>query len=369
MAANNLISDAEQMMTICNACRYCEGFCGVWRAMEYRRSFPEGDLSYLANLCHDCSDCYYACQYAPPHEWEINPPLMFTKIRARSYEKYAWPKALASAFNANGLVVSLTLVLTIIAFMLCVVFLKGGNRLLTAVPGGDFYQVASHNTLVTAFGIAALYSLLALAIGWLRFCRDIGERISDLFLPSTLITTVKEVLRLEYLDGGGWGCTYPGEESSRLRRWFHHFTFYGFMLCFASTTIAAIYDRVFHLKAPYSYTSLPVLLGTLGGIGLAIGPAGLLTLKFWRNRDITDESSCGMDTAFLVLLFLSGSTGLLLLALRETAAMGMLLVIHLGVVMALFLTMPYGKFVHGIYRFFAIAKYALERKRKETLGV
>jgi citrate/tricarballylate utilization protein len=35
----------------------------------------------------------------------------------------------------------------------------------------------------------------------------------------------------------------------------------------------------------------------------------------------------------------------------------------------LFLTLPYGKFVHGIYRFVAIAKYALERERKQTLGV
>jgi citrate/tricarballylate utilization protein len=180
--------------------------------------------------------------------------------------------------------------------------------------------------------------------------------------------TLGESLQLEYLDGGGWGCAYPGEESSPVRRRLHHFTFYGFLLCLASTTVAAIYHYVFHWPAPYGYASLPVLLGTLGGLGLLIGPVGLLVLKQGRNRDITDEEQGGMDVAFLVLLILISATGLLLLVLRETAAMGTLLVVHLGTVMGLFLTLPYGKFVHGIYRFVAIAKFSLERKRKQVLG-
>ena len=70
-----------------------------------------------------------------------------------------------------------------------------------------------------------------------------------------------------------------------------------------------------------------------------------------------------MNTAFIVLLLLTSLTGLALLAWRETAAMGLLLVVHLGVVMALFVTLPYGKFVHGIYRMAALIKFALESKR------
>ena len=363
-----LLAQGEQLMRICNSCRYCEGFCAVWRAMEYRREFPAGDLNYLANLCHDCSECYYACQYAPPHEWAINPPLAFAKIRARSYEQYAWPRALASAFRANGIVVALVSVLAIVAFMFGVVQMQGANSLSRVVAGGDFYQITSHGILVAVFGTVGLFSAVALVVGLLRSCRDIGEKLSDLFSPATLKMAIKETLQLEYLDGGGWGCSYPGEESSYVRRWFHHFTFYGFLLCFAATTVAAIYDYLFHWPAPYGYTSLPVILGTLGGLGLLIGPVGLLVLKQSRNRDITDEEEGGMDTAFLVLLILTTATGLLLLGLRETTAMGTLLVIHLGFVMGLFLSLPYGKFVHGMYRFVAIAKYALERKRKQVLG-
>ncbi|MEK7836754.1 MAG: CitB family transcriptional regulator, partial [candidate division NC10 bacterium] len=56
MPAAELIKDAERQMVICNACRYCEGFCAVFPAIELRRTFAARDLTYLANLCFDCRD-------------------------------------------------------------------------------------------------------------------------------------------------------------------------------------------------------------------------------------------------------------------------------------------------------------------------
>ena len=76
-----------------------------------------------------------------------------------------------------------------------------------------------------------------------------------------------------------------------------------------------------------------------------------------------------MDVAFLVLLFLSSLTGLLLLLLRATPGMGMLLAVHLGVILGLFLTLPYGKFVHAIYRVAALVRYAMERRRPPQLAL
>jgi citrate/tricarballylate utilization protein len=364
-----LMREGEEMLTVCNACRYCEKFCAVFPAMEYRRKFNASDLKYLANLCHNCSECYYACQYAPPHEWAVNPPKTFARIRVESYQEYAWPKSLASAFRANGLVVALVMALILVGFMFCAVQVAGSHNLSTAIAGADFYKIAPHEVLVLTFGAVGLFVVIALGVGLLRFWRDSGERASDLFNIPALTKAVKEVLKLEYLDDGGWGCAYPEEKSSQSRRWFHHFTFYGFLLCFAATTLAAIYYYGFGWTDTYAYTSLPVVLGTLGGLGLLIGPIGLWSLNARRNREITDESQQGMDVAFLVLLMLTSITGLLLLVLRATAAMGSLLVIHLGIVMTLFLMLPYGKFVHGLYRSAAILKYALERARKRTLGV
>jgi citrate/tricarballylate utilization protein len=197
-----------------------------------------------------------------------------------------------------------------------------------------------------------------LAIGCKRFWSESSEGAADL---SALKQAINDALRLTYLHGNGHGCTYPQEHRSLARWWFHHFTFYGFLLCLASTSVAAIYHYAFGWRAPYGYFSLPVMLGTLGGIGLLAGPAGLFWLKQRGDFATRDPQQDGMDLAFIVLLFFTSATGLLLLALRETSGMPVLLAVHLATVVALFLTLPYGKFVHGIYRLAALVRYALER--------
>ena len=82
MPQTELMREGQKMMTVCNACRYCEGFCAVWPAMEYRRKFRRERSEIPGESCHNCSECYYACQYAPPHEWAVNPPQTFARIRA-----------------------------------------------------------------------------------------------------------------------------------------------------------------------------------------------------------------------------------------------------------------------------------------------
>jgi citrate/tricarballylate utilization protein len=89
----------------------------------------------------------------------------------------------------------------------------------------------------------------------------------------------------------------------------------------------------------------------------------LLAARRRRDPAVIDETRSGMDVGFTVMLFLTGMTGLLLLVFRATPAMGILLAVHLGVVLALFVTLPYGKFVHGIHRFLALVRYERERDR------
>ena len=360
-----LVDEGRRMASICNACRYCEGYCAVFPALERRLSFAEGDLAYLANLCHSCGSCYYACQYAPPHEFQLNFPKMLAQIRGATYRRYAWPGALARAFERNGLVVSLVMAVSLALFLLVTTFAIDRSVFFAPHPDreGSFYAVIPHAVMAYAFGAIFLLATLALFIGAARFWRDTEEEARDFLKPRPFGHSLADALELKYLRGGGEGCTYPDEKPSHLRRWFHHFTFYGFVLCFAATCIATIYHYVFGWRAPYPFLSLPVLLGTVGGVGLLIGCAGLLWLKEIRDRTLHDSAQTGMDVGFLALLLLVGVTGLMLLALRETAAMGALLAAHLAVVMALFITLPYGKFVHAVYRFAALVRYHLERKR------
>ena len=134
---------------------------------------------------------------------------------------------------------------------------------------------------------------------------------------------------------------------------------YGFLLCFASTSVATVYDHFLGWPAPYPFWSVPVLLGTVGGVGLVAGTAGLFWLKLGGDHEPQAAKLLGADAGLLVLLMLIGITGLLLLGVRATGAMGVALAVHLGLVLGFFLTMPYSKFVHGLYRTGALIRYAM----------
>ncbi len=346
-----LVEEAQRMLAICNACRYCEGYCAVFPALERRLEFNEGDVHYLANLCHNCGACLYACQYAPPHEFNLNFPKMLAQVRKETYRKYAWPSFLGDAFERNGAVVAVVIALAI-GVLFIVAGLGNPEAFLSAHPDseGAFYAVMPHATMATMFGIVFLFVLVSLAVSLVTFWTDGGEVLADLVAPQPVMGAKWDAAVLRNLDDGP-------------RKTFHHLTFYGFMLCFAATAVATIYHYIFGIHAPYPFWSLPVLLGTLGGIGLVIGPLGLIRCGLRRDPDLMDRTQTGMAVGFLVLLLLLGVTGLALLAFRETRAMGMLLALHLGVVLAFFVTMPYGKFVHGLYRFAALVRFHLERRR------
>jgi citrate/tricarballylate utilization protein len=331
---SDLLKEGERVLTICNACRYCEGYCAVFPAMERLTSFPERDLHYLANLCHNCRECFYACPFTTPHEFDVDIPRTLTQIREASYKTYAWPTWLRGFSSALAW-------LTITC---------GTGFSLWMPPGGTLYAVMPHRTMVMIFATLSVLVLLPILLGARRFSN--ANQLST----HALLQAARDALMLKYMSSGGTGCTYPDETHSNTRRWLHHATFYGFVLCFASTCVAAIYHYAFGWVAPYSYESLPVILGTLGGVGLVFGPLGLLALS------IRAQATNWFDAEFTLLLFLTGATGLLTLAVRETASLGRILVIHLAFVAGLFLTLAYGKFVHGVYRFLALLRYSLDRR-------
>ncbi|HXN21305.1 MAG TPA: tricarballylate utilization 4Fe-4S protein TcuB [Candidatus Dormibacteraeota bacterium] len=350
-------------MQVCNSCRYCEGYCAVFPAMELLRSFTNPDLSYLANLCHNCRGCFYACPYAPPHEFALNLPKTFAQVRNESYAEYAWPRVLAGVFASNGVVVSLVTVACLTLIFMISIYFQGPNALYAKHLGsGAFYAVIPFRVMVTVSIVTLGYALLALAMGFLNFWKDIGGTIPELFSLSNWQRTFADVLTLRNLGGGGHGCTDKDETFSNARRRFHHALFYGFLLCAASTTVAAIYDHFLHWIAPYPFVSLPVLLGTMGGVGMMVGCSGLTWLKLVGDQTPADRNLLGADLALTLLLALSAFSGLVLLALRSTEALGILLALHLSFILALFLVLPYSKFVHGIYRSGALLRNSIERR-------
>jgi len=368
--------DVARMMQICNACRYCEGFCAVFPAMTRRLELGQADVHYLANLCHNCGACLHACQYAPPHEFAVNVPQAMAKVRVQTYQDYAWPRVMGRLYRRAGLSVALALAGGLSLFLVLAVAMSG--RLIHPPLAGNFYAIFPHNFLAVVFSIVFLFAIMALAIGVTRFWREVTPAcetgiedkpaIAAARLPAAA-EAVSDVATLRYLGGGhGEGCNEEDDRFTPMRRRFHQLTLYGFLLCFAATSVATLYHYMFGWEAPYPWTSLPVILGSLGGIGLLFGPAGLLWLNLRRDPQHGDSAQHGMDRGFIALLFLISATGFALLLLRDTRFMALWLAIHLGTVMALFLTMPYGKFAHGVFRSAALLKYAIEKRLPNRLA-
>ncbi|KQR78393.1 tricarballylate utilization protein B [Burkholderia sp. Leaf177] len=357
--------EVSRIMQICNACRYCEGFCAVFPAMTRRLEFGRADVHFLSNLCHNCGACLHACQYAPPHEFGVNVPKAMAEVRLQTYVDYAWPAGFGALYKRNGLTLALALAAGLALFLISTIALKGA--LILPPLAGNFYAVFPHNTLALLFGIVFVFAMIALGVGVRRFWRneDPGAMSAEAIGEAT-----HDVLSLRYLGGGhGEGCNNADDAFSLARRRFHHLTFYGFMLCFASTCVATLYHYVLKLEAPYALTSLPVVLGSVGGLGLLVGPAGLLWLNLRRHPQHGDTAQKPMDRGFIALLLLTSASGLALLILRDTSMMALILAVHLGIVMALFLTLPYGKFAHGIYRSAALLKWAVEKRQPSKLLV
>jgi len=355
-------AEGARVMGICNSCRYCEGFCAVFPAMERRLDFKSTDMDYLANLCHNCGACYHACQYAPPHAFALNVPRSLAKIRKESYANYAWPSGIGRLYQRQGWALALSLVVSITVLMFVANALIG-----SALVQGQrsFYAVIPHQVMVYLFGSIFLFSVLAMGIGAFRFWREQSVPAQ----PGAGRESLASIAHLRYLDGGGEGCTERSDAPSLARRHLHHAAFYGFLLCFASTSVATIYHYALGWKAPYELLSLPVGLGTVGGLLICVGTAGLLFLRFKRDPRLGDPEQFPMDVGFVSLLFWVSFTGLVLLILRDTDGMRASLILHLAAVMAFFLLMPYSKFVHGIYRGLAIVKHHREQKSPNPLGL
>lgn len=357
-------SEVARQMQVCNACRYCESFCAVFPAMTRRLDFTnKADIHYLANLCHNCGACLHSCQYGPAHEFAINVPKALATVRTQTYTEFAWPAAMGRLYRANGLTVAAATTFGLTLFLVLALYLRGG--LVHAPLAGNFYAVFPHNLMVSMFGAVFGLAVLSLGIGVTRFWRNVSPGV---MLPGAALEATRHALTLKYLGGGhGEGCNDEDDRFTLRRRRFHHLTFYGFMLCLASTSTATLYHYLLGLQAPYAFFSVPVLLGTVGGIGLLLGPAGLLWLNLRRHPDHGDRSQQPMDRAFIALLFFTSLTGLALLVGRDTGYMALMLAVHLGVVMALFLTMPYGKFAHGVYRSAALLKSAIEKRMPNAM--
>lgn len=410
-----LLDEARRQMTVCVVCKYCNGYCPVFRAADARPALTDADLLYLANLCHDCRSCWHACQYRPPHAFAIALPAALARVRALSWRRMArfhpgkggpgghgWglspltpplggkpPKPSLSfkvkekgraggiasrrvraaaqsvrmAYNHSGSrrTALLALACTLLVPLATLVLVPWEVLFAPHHGPGAFHAVIPRGPMVWGAALALLLPLAWVGVPMARFWRAIGGGSPGQILRA-LPRALGDVLALRHLDGGGLGCNDRNGRFSPWRRRMHHLILYGFLLTVAATLSAAIAHHLLGMRAPYPWLSAPVLLGTAGGMSLLAGVIGMAVLRARADPAPQAPETRADGALLLTLLGATAASGLALLGWRETAAMGMLLALHLGTVLALFVTLPFGRLMHAPFRALAILRAVIERQ-------
>lgn len=359
----DLLREADRELTICNSCRYCEGFCAVFPALERRNLLDAGDVSQLANLCHDCRACFDACMYTEPHEFAINMPQVLSAVRLADYQRYVWPRTVPRIFRGWPGVFSGAVLGALVILMVAAATNGFGALVASGAGPASPYQLVPYPAMLVLLLLPALYSVVVMALAVRRYWRAVGGA-PDGLRAGAVWRAVWYAATLRYLRGGGEDCYYPDETTpSPARRHLHAMVAYGFGLCLVSTISAAVMQDFLGWDPPYDWNSVPVVTGTIGGIGLLVGCAGLLRLKARSAEVVSFAQMTVKDYGLLTALGFLALSGLATLLTRSTPAYGIVFLVHLSTVMLSFAVAPYSKFMHLVYRFAALVRDNLERDR------
>lgn len=355
-----LIKKAEFEMTVCNACRYCEPICAVFKAIEQRRKFDKNSLVYLAHLCHDCRGCFYNCQYTPPHNFNLNIPKTFGFLRLYTYKRLLSFNKIKDLFDKYNFRANLLIFCSafMFYFLIGLFFNKNDNIFAMFYRTSSFYDIIPENIMITSFIIPFLFVVLLYFYTSFKYARYIG--IKNIFDIEIYKKVLRSIFVLEFLGGGGDGCNYPDEKYSFLRKWFHQCVMYGFLLTILSTIIACIKEHFFGTKPPYEIYDLPVLFGMIGGILLIIGLIGIIILRLKMDKVPYAKDMDSVDNNFIILLSLVVVSGFLVLIQRHSSLMGIMLILHLSMVFTFFVSILFNKFYHVSYRAISLYKYYSE---------
>jgi len=334
-------AEAKRALNLCNTCGFCTGLCAVFPAAQGRPNLTTGDLRHLAHLCHDCRSCVHDCQYAAPHEFAVNLPATLSALRRADYRE---PLALAKAVFA--ICCALPPLALLIAQPLAQVFASHTGP-------GAFYALIPHPIMAGAtaavMGLAATFVLVRLILFW-RAGRG-PVPVDRVALRAGLF----DALTLRNLDD----CEDRLGPAGRLRRLAHHLLAGGFGLTFLAT-VAGFFAHVAGQPAPYPLFSPPVILGTAGGVAMLAG----LALMSLRPDPLKTPEMARSDRFLRLQLAVLAGSGLALLALRDTPAMGLLLALHLGAVAGAVLCLPFGKLSHGGWRLISLVRAAAEARAR-----
>jgi quinone-modifying oxidoreductase subunit QmoC len=292
-------------------------------------------------LCHQCNDCTAHCPR------DARPGDVLQVVRGLVVESLAFPKGLGRLVAGAR---STWPILFGVPLLFWIVLLAVSGQLHPPADLHAYDQIVPHSMLYSVFFPLAGFVTLAAFVSGRRYWQMMGAAAprSKSFLSGLWATGVDIATHKRFGSCG----------TARFRRMGHLLLFWGFVGAAVTSglLILAIYVQGYELPLPLMHPYK--LLGNVSAVSLVVG-AGILVAARLGDKERAGASTA-FDSFFATVVVCVIATGVLvelarLLAPGVPPAAGVALyVVHLGVVTTLFLTFPYSKFAHMLYRTLAM---------------
>ncbi len=287
-------------------------------------------------LCHDCGDCTARCPRG------ARPSAVMDAIRLAVIKRIAFPRFMGSvASNLGGAVL---LFIFSALLLLSIAVLPLGGSFARPLIYGEMFPKAR---LEPMFYVVGVYVAMALLVGMMRLVRALrATGVQGAILPALLPALIEITLHRRFASCG----------SGQIRRWGHLLVFSAFLGLAVMGTAVGVGSMLGLIDTPLPMLHPLKVFANLCALVLAVGAAILVWVR-WADQEKRAGSSFG-DWYFLVLLGGVGFTGILTEAVRMGQNLDWMFTIyfiHLCLVLTLFLSTPYSKFAHFLYRTIAMA--------------
>ena len=290
-------------------------------------------------LCHQCNDCSDRCPR------DARPGDVLQAVRSLVIERLSAPAALGRLV-ANARVT--WPVLFGAPLLLWTLLLGLSGHLAVPADFAAFEQLVPHWLIYSVFFPVAALVMLAAWVSGSRFWALLGSTgppRQGSFLAN-LVPAIAEVSTHRRFSS----C-----QAARPRKWGHLALLWGFVGAAVTSGLLVVALYGFHVDLPLPLAHPFKILGNVSAVLLVAGGAVLLV-----NRVAAPDRAgrpTAFDNFFLTVVLLVIATGVLSEAGRYLLPAGVacsIYVVHLSVVLTLFVTFPYSKFAHLMYRTIAM---------------
>jgi quinone-modifying oxidoreductase subunit QmoC len=298
-------------------------------------------------LCHQCGDCTRRCPRG------ARPSDVMAAIRGENIVHYSWPRPFGRWANRPTSVLVIVAIAFVVLLGASSIWQWSGAAAVELSLAGrravfPFWSALPHWLLGSLFGTLLAFDVWVLARGARNFWRNMSaaEREQN---DSSLAPTLRIALSRILFHDDFAACA-----TNQPRRRYHLLVVFGFVaLCL--TSLWAVTARWNPLLAgtvyPLALWDPWKLLANLGGLSLLLG-ASLMLWERWRRPE-TAGATRASDAVLLGLLLLIGLSGFAsegLHWLRIEPLRYVVYLLHLALVFAMILLLPYSKLAHVVYR-------------------